>query len=190
MNSNYCVATTLTYNDHVRMQKIEEAYFDEEMISSPEVTVNWYNQNPQTIVAIRDNNTGEICAHSSVIPVTDILARKIKKGDYIDADMSAENIHKYDSPGGYIFYLSTIAVDRKYRKDSAKLLYIFFKEYNLLLNKLNQKGIYISELISDTITPEGERLCRLIGLNFLRKSSHKSKIYCKKLSIEDNEKLF
>ena len=43
--------------------------------------------------------------------------------------------------------------------------------------ELSEQGIYFKAMIADAETPEGEKLCHMIGMDLITESNHNSKIF-------------
>ena len=176
------IANKLSFKDHIRMAEIERFYWDKSLISSPEVTLSWYNHNPETVVAVRDTKTGLLAGHLSLIPVDDEIYYKIRSGNYIDTEIHVNHIERYDHPGKYKLYCCALAIDPKHKGGIA--FKMIAKEYLKKFNSLKEKGISFTDIISDNLTLEGEKFSKVFGMKLINLSSHGSKImWCNGLTF-------
>jgi succinate dehydrogenase/fumarate reductase flavoprotein subunit len=43
--------------------------------------------------------------------------------------------------------------------------------------ELSKQEIYFKAMVADAVTPEGEKICRMVGMDLIAGSNHDSKIY-------------
>jgi hypothetical protein len=168
------IADKLSFEDHVRMAEIEKNYWNEELISKPEITFEWSKHNPDTIVAVRDTKTNLLAGHLSIIPIDDKIYNKIKSGNYVDTEIPIEHIKKYDSPGEYKLYCCATAIAPEYK--GGPTFKMMIKEYIRKFNSFEKNGIYLTDVISDNLTSIGEKFSKISGMNLINTSNHNSKI--------------
>lgn len=169
-------AEQILYNDLLQVFQIEKKLLPHDMISSVEEIASWYETNIFTLIGIKDIQTNKLVGFFNTLPITEKLFEEILNGNFIDVEVPKNEIRNYDIPGFYKLYISSICIDVKYRHTNAfKVLYNAFIDF--LLDLAVNKEIYISDIIADAITGEGEKLCEAIGMKKIKISNHNSKIY-------------
>ena len=95
-----------------------------------------------------------------------------------EADVLAEQIEEYNDNKTYYIYLSSISIDKKYR-NNYKVITTLLKGCIDLLDSLINRNIEIKKVMADASTVLGEKICnKLLKMNYITDTSHKSKIYC------------
>lgn len=131
--------------------------------------------NPDIYMMLRDNKTGRIIGGIDIEPIDDEFYDRIRRGDFIDMDITTDDILDYTLPYPYSVYFSSIIVHPDYRSSDA-----FFLMYNKAVEhfiNLAKREIYIRRMIADAVTPEGKKLCRIFGMKKIGDSAHGSEIY-------------
>jgi len=78
-------------------------------------------------------------------------------------------------PGLYHLNFTSIAVNPLYRSSG-----VILKLVDAVMSKivdLSKHGIYFKAMIADAVTPAGEKMCRMFGMDLISESNHDSKIY-------------
>ncbi|ATW26825.1 GNAT family N-acetyltransferase [Candidatus Formimonas warabiya] len=153
----------LTLADHEQMAKYKENYFTPELIIPPEITYTWYLSNPQAFIAARDMQTGQIVGHLNYFPfrnemLTEFFSGKLD-GSVFSVSYLKQNpniIRRYDSPGEYYLYLSSVAVAPQY--SHTNLFRMLVNAYGEVLLQLAKREMYISFLVANAVTRQGIKL--------------------------------
>ena len=154
---------------------IDECVYKDEFQGVYETCINWWKQNPAIYVMIEDPDTKQIVGYINAMPLAEEYYQLIRSGATIDTDVPCEMIETYDFPDTYMLYFSSIAIHPSYRNTSAfKALLDGFMIHIL---QLYDREIYFSSILADAVSDIGEKLCKYIGLQFIRESNHGSKIY-------------
>jgi len=135
----------------------------------------WYRVNPDIYVMAKDDITGKVIAYVNISPVTDECYEKIKRGDFIDTGITADMILSYDMPFPYSVYFSSIVIHPEYQNSN-----VFMKLLNAIINRfvyLGEHEVYIKRMLADAVTANGEKFCKLFGMNKLKNSNHESILY-------------
>lgn len=166
----------LTYQDFVTMYEIDKKVLREDLIALPEITFEWYKYNPYTHIAIRSINTSKVVGYFAVLPITDELYDSIQSGYFKDNDLSTVNLRRYDVPDFYKLYIACVCIHPKYQNTSA-----FHKLYKGLINMMmelaTEREIYITNIITEASTLQGEKFCKIIGLKPIIDTNLQTKIY-------------
>ena len=159
------------------MENIEHSYFPSDNITPAKEVLRWYQKNNLTCVGVRNSNK-EIIASVNILPLDkqvfyDIYNNKMNESDVIDSQ-----IERYENNKEYYLYLSSISISKKYRNDYRVIITLLkgcIKLYKLLIDR----NIKIIKIMADASTIHGEKICKkLLKMDYIRKTSHGSKIYC------------
>ena len=160
----------LSYEDHCRIAEYEHLHFSHPLIVPPEITFRWYQYNPCTMVAVRDEASREIVGHLGTVPLKDEVYRRYRSGGFRGVEMGAaiveadaDIIVKYDKPGPYVLYCFATAVHPDYM-GKTKALQLLLDGFTETFLKLAAGGVYVSELYGRPVTPEGIKLCRILNM--------------------------
>lgn len=94
-----------------------------------------------------------------------------------EADVTNNQIEKYQDNCEYYIYLSSISIDYMYR-NNYKLITTLIKGCIVLFDSLIKRGITIKEVMADASTIHGEKICtKLLNKKYIRETTHNSKIY-------------
>lgn len=161
--SNVVIDNRLTLADHKQMADYKTNYFDKELIIPPEITYAWYLYNSDSMVAARDTRTGHIVGHLNVLPFRNEMLNEFLSGK-LDASVfsvayikqNPNIIRRYNSPGEYYLYLSSVAVEPQYLRTN--LFRMLVNAYGEILLRLAQKEMYISVLVANFMTGQGVKI--------------------------------
>lgn len=166
----------LKYTDFITMYEIDCLVLREDLIALPQITYTWYQYNNYTHIAIRSIKTKKIIGYFTVLPVTDQLYESIQSGYFKDNDLDTTNLRKYDVPDFYKLYIACVCIHPDYQNTSA-----FKKLYDALLEMMMElaieREIYITNIITEASTLQGEKFCKIIGLKQLLNTQINTKIY-------------
>ena len=166
----------LKYCDFVTMYEIDQLVLREDLIAPPEITYAWYQYNNYTHIAIRNAKTQKIVGYFTVLPVTDQLYKEIQSGYFKDNNLTIENLRKYDVPDFYKLYIACVCIHPDYQNTSA-----FNKLYNALIKMMIElaveREIYVTDIITEASTLQGEKFCKILGLNCILNTQIETKIY-------------
>lgn len=159
------------------MEDIEHSYFPNDNITPAEEVLKWYQKNSLTCIGVRNSNN-EIVASVNILPLDkntfyDIYDDKMNEADVIDSQ-----IEIYKNNKEYYLYLSSISINKNYR-NNYRLITTLLKGCIDLYKILIDRNITIIKIMADASTEHGEKLCKkLLKMDFIRDTSHNSKIYC------------
>jgi len=173
----------LTYQDFIDMYNIDRSVLREDLIATPNITYAWYQHNPYTHIAIRNTSNKKIIGYITVLPVTDKLYQKIQSGNFKDNDLSIDEIRQYNMSGFYKLYAAAVCVHRDYQNTS-----VFYILYHALIDMLHNLAInhkiYISDIITEASTKQGEKLCKILGLKKMIDTNLGTKLYITSVTPE------
>ena len=163
--------------DFETMENIEHSYFPNENISPAEEVLRWYEKNNLTCIGVRNSNN-KIIASVNILPLNRNVFNDIYENKMNEADVVFEQIEIYEDNKSYLLYLSSISIDENYR-NNYKVITTLLKGCINLLDILMKRNIKIEKVMADASTIHGEKICkRLLNMDYIRETSHKSKIYC------------
>lgn len=127
--------------DFKDMEKIEYSYFKDDNISPAKECFEWYKKNDMTCVGIR-NSGNKVIASVSVLPLKQEVYNDILNNNMNEADITHNQIEKYQDNCEYYIYLSSISIDYMYR-NNYKLITTLMKGCVGLFDFLIKRREYI-----------------------------------------------
>ncbi len=173
--------TSVLTGKHVTIEDIAQAAYLDKLVYDDIylVTVSqceeWLAVNPDIYVLVKDIHTDRFIAYANLMPVTDECYERIKNGDFIDTGITADMILSYDMPFPYSLYFSSIVIHPDYQNTE-----VFMEIFNAIVEKfitLGEHEVFIRRMIADAVTKNGEKFCKLFGMNKIKGSSHESTLY-------------
>lgn len=162
--------------DFKRMENIEYSYFPEDNITPAKEVFKWYERNPLTCIAVR-NQKKEIIASISLLPLKQEVFEMIYFDKMNEADVKADQIEEYQNNQTYFLYLSSISIDKRYR-NHYRVITTLLKGCVCLYNLFLEKKIKVEKIMADASTIHGEKICKkLFQMTYVLDTNHESKIY-------------
>lgn len=159
------------------MEDIEHSYFPNDNITPAEEVLKWYQKNDLTCIGVRNINN-EVIASVNILPLNRKTFYEIYDNKMNEADVIDSQIETYENNKEYYLYLSSISISQNYRNNYNVIITLLkgcINLYKLLINR----NITIIKIMADASTEHGEKICKkLLKLNYIRDTSHNSKIYC------------
>ncbi|MDE5978358.1 MAG: toll/interleukin-1 receptor domain-containing protein [Turicibacter sp.] len=166
----------LSYNDFKDMFEIDKKVMRGDLIADIETAYGWFKYNKYTHIGVRDINTKRIVGYFSALPVTDETYHKIVSGDFEDKDFTSDDIEQYIFSDFYRVYIAGVGIDPEYQNTGA-----FIKLYNALIDlfiSLAKNGeIYISEILAEASTKQGEKFCKMVGMKKISSTNNDTYVY-------------
>jgi len=166
----------MSYRDFVDMYEIDTLVLRPDLIARPDITFEWYQYNIYTHIAVRSVNTGRVAGYFALLPVTDELFTKIQSGDFKDNDLSTDGIRQYDMADFYKLYVAAVCIHPKHQNTTA-----FNRLYHALIEMMyelaTEREIYITDIITEASTKQGEKLCKILGLKKLMDTNLDTELY-------------
>lgn len=166
----------LTYQDFVDMYEIDKLVLRSDLIAPPDITYNWYQYNAYTHIAVRSVNTGAIAGYFALLPVTNELYNKIQSGDFKDNDLTTDEIRQYDMADFYKLYVAAVCIHPHHQNTTA-----FNRLYHSLIEMMyelaTEREVYITDIITEASTKQGEKLCKILGLKKLMNTELDTELY-------------
>ena len=141
-----------------------------------------YTKNSNTYIVLETKETKEILGFCNVFPINDAVYEDILSGEKTDAHLDKDDIlpQYYNSDRPINAYIASVVIDTDKCKElgvNNALLFLMQKVFNTWKNSMYNQGYVIKRVIADAVTPDGEKLCKLFGLEPAHSSKHKSMIY-------------
>ncbi|MDE6021625.1 MAG: toll/interleukin-1 receptor domain-containing protein [Ruminococcus sp.] len=166
----------MSYQDFVDMYEIDRLVLRPDLIATPDITFKWYQYNIYTHIAVRSVKTGSVAGYFALLPVTDELFNKIQSGDFKDNDLSTDGIRQYDMADFYKLYVAAVCIHPNHQNTTA-----FNRLYHALIEMMyelaTEREIYITDIITEASTKQGEKLCKILGLKKLMSSKIDTELY-------------
>lgn len=155
-----------------QMYQLERTYYSEEYITPYEEAYLWYRRHPYTTFAVAE--AGQVLGFINLFPIQEALFEQMKSGRYNDKDLTVSNIVAVQETGEEPLHmlLSCIVVSEEKRKEGVAEL--------LLRAAVNYYQPYADRcafIVTDNVTPEGERFSKRYGFVPLKASDHGSQLY-------------
>ena len=159
------------------MENIEHSYFPNDNITSAEEVLKWYERNSLTCIGVRNSNN-EVIASVNILPLNERTFYDIYNNKMNEADVVSSQIERYENSKEYYLYLSSISINQNYR-NNYRVITTLLKGCIDLYTLLTNRNIKIIKMMADASTEHGEKVCKkLLKMDFIRDTSHNSKIYC------------
>lgn len=166
----------LIYNDFKDMFEIDKKVMREDLIADVNTTYSWFKYNKYTHICVRDISSSRIVGYFSVLPITDEVYNKILHGDFQDKDFTEDSIEQYIFPDFYKIYIAGVGIDPEYQNTGA-----FIKLYNALIDLFialaKDREIYISEILAEASTKQGEKFCKMVGMKKIASTHNSTDVY-------------
>ena len=166
----------LSYKDFVDMFEIDRKVLREDLIADIDTAYSWYKHNKYTHIGVRDIASKKLIGYFSVLPITDETYNKILCGDFQDKEFTTDSIEQYIFSNFYRVYIAAVAIDPEYQNTGA-----FIKLYNALIDLFlflaKDREIYISEVLAEASTKQGEKFCKMVGMKKISATSNDTDIY-------------
>ncbi|HLY62502.1 MAG TPA: hypothetical protein VKV95_17310 [Terriglobia bacterium] len=154
------------------------------------LSLEWIQVCPDIYTFLMDRDTGLAAGYINAMPVTEGLFQKIKEGRVQDNEIRAEDVEPI-SPGTCLkIYLMSVAISRAarnvgeglYNEALQKLLHGLLDK---LIHYANSQGIRLSELVGVGWTPEGRKLCEILGMKKVANDQFGNPVYWLKFTVEN-----
>lgn len=166
----------LTYKDFVDMFEIDQKVMRPDLIADVETTYGWFKYNKFTHIAVRDVISKKTVGYFSLLPVTEETYDEIISGNFEDKDFTSDSIEQYIFSDFYRLYIAGVGIEPQYQNTGA-----FIKLYNALIDLFislaTNREIYISEILAEASTKQGEKFCKMVGMEKISTTKNDTDIY-------------
>lgn len=166
----------LTYSDFIDMFEIDKKVMREDLIADTETTYSWFKHNRYTHIGVRAISSGKIVGYFSVLPITDDIYDKILRGDFQDKDFTSDSIEQYIFSNFYRIYIAGVGIEPKYQNTGA-FITLYNALIDLFLSLAKDREIYISEILAEASTKQGEKFCKMVGMKKICTTNNDTDVY-------------
>jgi hypothetical protein len=177
----------------------EEAYgslrhYDDARIPY-ELPSRWFAINPDIYTILQDRKNGSIKGYINAAPVTDDKFADIKAGKHNDRHLQPNELIPFEPESSCKLYLLSIAIAKsarrtKYGLYDEALLRLAYGLIDKLLWYAIERQVLVSEIVAIVWTPEGEKLCRLVGMQKVATDSNGHDVYWSNFESHFNKRMF
>jgi len=170
--------TDLTYDDFQEMYYIDTLVMREDLIADiTTIYEEWFLYNNYTHIAIKDSQIARLIGYCAILPITDETYAKILSGDFKDKDFNKDAIRQYDLPADtYKLYVAGLALNPAYHNTNA-FTFLYNAIIDLLLFLAREREIYVSEIIAEASTKQGEKFCKLLNMKKQVETKYNTNVY-------------
>lgn len=165
----------VTVEDIKQAVDLDALVYDDIYHVDSTVCEEWFEVNPDIYFMAKDISSDKVIAYVNISPVTEECYDRIKKGDFIDTGITADMILNYDMPFPYSLYFSSIVIHPNYHNTE-----VFMELFNAIIDKfilLGEHEVYVKRMVADAVTKNGEKFCKLFGMEKIKGSNHGSSLY-------------
>ncbi len=172
------IKSDLTLDDFLKMAAIEKKYYSADYIADYREAFDWYSKFSFTTKAVEDQ--GEIVGFLDLFPISKEIFKLLEQGRFNDKNLTTGDIIDIQSldSGKINLFLCCVVIEKNYRKTDA--LKMLLNAYADFYKSFQDLGISIDWIITDNVTPEGERFSQKLGFKKLMESDHKTVVYRQK----------
>jgi len=132
---------------------------------------SWRQANPEVLHLALDPLTTSVAGYLLALPLTPDAFRRTLLTGFDEKSITSEDVQMYDVPDFYFLYISSIVVDPVYRHSGVAYRTLVDGFFSFLV-RLAERDVFILEVTADAVTPQGERMCRSLGMTAsVRKAS-------------------
>ncbi len=165
----------ITFEDIADAVQLDHIVFPGMEHVDPQECWKWFTLNPDIYVFIKDTVTDRVVAYTNTSPITEECYDKIRSGEFLTTNITDDMILNFDMPYPYSLYFFSIVIHPSHQNTN-----LFFMLVNELVEKfirLSAREVYIKRMIADAITSNGEKICKLFGMQKVTESAHDSTLY-------------
>ena len=166
----------LTYSDFQDMYEIDRKVMRDDLIADADTAYAWFKYNEYTHIGVRDTVSKKIIGYFSVLPINKETYDQIVSGDFKDNEFTSDNLEQYIFPDFYKIYVAGVGIAPEYQNTGAFImLYNAFIDLIILLAK--EREIYISEVLAEASTKQGEKFCKMVGMKKISSTGNATDVY-------------
>ena len=166
----------LKYGDFVDMYEIDKKVMRKDLIASVETTYSWFVHNNYTHIGVRNKISQKIIGYFSVLPITDDTYQKIISGNFEDKDFTTDCIEQYIFSDFYKIYIAGVGIDPLFQNTGAFII-LYNSLIDLIISMAKEREIYISEILAEASTKQGEKFCKMVGMTKIASSKNNTDVY-------------
>jgi pimeloyl-ACP methyl ester carboxylesterase len=133
------------------------------------LSTQWILVNPDIYTFLLDQNAERVVGYLNAMPVKEEVFDELMRGEKGDPEVTADDIVLFDRPGDFALYIMCVAIEASARRVGQG---VFHEALGLLVNALEDKllryyrqfGFRVRTVGAVGWTPEGKKLCELLGM--------------------------
>jgi len=166
----------LTYENFVDMYEIDKKVMRDDLIASVETTYGWFMYNNYTHIAIRETSSRRVVGYFSILPINDDTYNLILTGNFQDKDFNEDSLLQYNFSDFYKIYVAGVGIDPKYQNTNAFIV-LYNALIDLIISLAKDREIYISEVLAEASTKQGEKFCKMVGMKKTIHTPNETDVY-------------
>ena len=117
----------------------------------------------------------EIAGYFSFVPLFDEDFASLMGGNIIEGQITEEMVPEMELSGHFKMFFTMLGLREPYRGTSS--IHLLYYSFLSLVESLSEQGIFFDEIGTNAYTPAGVAICKSFGMNFVRDSSSKGKLF-------------
>lgn len=166
----------LCYSDFESMYEIDKKVMREDLIADTNTTYEWYKYNKYTHIGVRDTLSQKLIGYFSFLPITNETYDQIISGEFKDNEFTSDNMVQYIFSDFYRVYVTGVGIDPIYQNTGAFLM-LYNAFIDLILYLAQEREVYISEILAEASTKQGEKFCKMLGMKKISSTSNETDVY-------------
>jgi pimeloyl-ACP methyl ester carboxylesterase len=145
-------------------------------------SLRWISINPDIYTFLIDRDTRNPVGYINAMPVEDAIYGRIRAGLVSDNEVEETDLVPFDNDQAVRIYLMSIAIDENYRNcgeglfDTPYVQLVTAFLYKLIFYYKN-KRTRVTHLLATAWTPQGIKVCQLLGMNEVGRDRFNDPIY-------------
>lgn len=134
------------------------------------LSTSWIRVNPDIYTFLIDRSSGKPAGYLNAMPVEQDAYERIKRGEVLDNGVQASDVSVFERGQSCRIYIMSLAVGEQYRRWGDGILQeAYVQLVTGFIDKLSYywraQGVRVTHLLATAWTPEGEKMCRLLGMS-------------------------
>lgn len=159
--------------DHLRQAiELDQLYYDKSDLVPYETCSGWKLRNPDIYSGVISNRSGELLGYINLMPVEKSTLNMLLVPGYHESNLPSDKIAIYLPQHQYHTYLASVVKIKS--KETAELnssgLTLMQKLFFDKLSNLNSKSFRVSSVWARTITLDGTKYAKNIGMKLIKDS--------------------
>ncbi|MEM0134170.1 MAG: hypothetical protein QXU18_02930 [Thermoplasmatales archaeon] len=118
---------------------------------------------------------GEIAGYWSYVPLFSENLEMLKRGEILEGQISEDMVPAMEMSGHFKIFFTMLALQENYRGTSS--IHLLYYSFLKVVEELAKQGIFFDEIVANAYTPAGIAVCKSLGMNYVRDSPSKGKIF-------------
>ena len=110
------------------------------------------------------------------MPINDDKYNLILTGNFQDKDFNEDSLLQYNFSDFYKIYVAGVGIDPKYQNTNAFIV-LYNALIDLIISLAKDREIYISEVLAEASTKQGEKFCKMVGMKKTIHTPNETDVY-------------